>query len=188
MTLTRSPCRARLVPVLSAAVLSIAGLMPLPSEAQPPSLALEVVAQGLGTPVAVTHAGDERLFIALLDGRVLVWDGVEILAAPFLDIGALASQGPERGLFSVAFHPNYAQNGLIFVSYTDLAGNSVLARYEVSGNPAIADEDSAVILLNVDQPQANHNGGQLQFGPQGYLYLGLGDGGWRQRPPMQCSA
>jgi glucose/arabinose dehydrogenase len=90
---------------------------------------------------------------------------------------ALVTSGGEQGLLSVAFHPNYAANGLFYVDYTDLNGDTVIARYRVSLNPNLADPASAITLLTFSQPFAKHNGGQLQFGPDGNLYIGAGDGG-----------
>jgi glucose/arabinose dehydrogenase len=100
-----------------------------------------------------------------------------------LDITAsVGSKGDEQGLLSVAFHPDYVNNGLLFVDYTNLNGNTVLARYHVSANPDTADAASAKILLTIDQPYPNHNGGQLVFGPDSYLYVGMGDGGSQGDP------
>jgi glucose/arabinose dehydrogenase len=140
---------------------------------------LEPVATGLTSPVAVTHAGDGsgRLFVTLQPGQVVVFNGAQVLPEPFLDIGSLVSCCGERGLLSVAFHKNYSSNGLFYVNYTNTDGDTVIARYTVSGNPDIADPDSAAILLVIAQPYSNHNGGQLQFGPDGCLYVGTGDGG-----------
>ncbi len=139
----------------------------------------EPVVTGLSSPVDITHAGDGsgRLFITLQGGRVVIFDGVQILSPPFLDINSLVSSGGERGLLGAAFHPNYEGNGFFYVSYTDTAGDSVIARYSVSLDPNRADPTSGVILLTIPQPFSNHNGGQLHFGPDGYLYIGIGDGG-----------
>lgn len=139
----------------------------------------EPVVTGLSSPVDITHAGDGsgRLFIILQGGRIVIFDGVQILSPPFLDITSLVSSGGERGLLGAAFHPNYVGNGFFYVSYTDTAGDSVIARYSVSLDPNRADPTSGVILLTIPQPFSNHNGGQLHFGPDGYLYIGIGDGG-----------
>jgi glucose/arabinose dehydrogenase len=144
-----------------------------------PALALVPVATGLANPVAVTHAGDGsgRLFITLQGGKIVIFDGSQVLASPFLDIHTLVSCCGERGLLSVAFHPSYTGNGYFFVNYTDTNGDTVIARYRVSPDPNVADPTSALVLLTIAQPFANHNGGQLQFGPDGYLYVGMGDGG-----------
>jgi glucose/arabinose dehydrogenase len=144
---------------------------------------LQPVVSGLDLPVAITHAGDSRLFITLQRGRIVIWDGTRILSQPFLDIRSLVFCGNgggcgERGLLSVAFHPRYAENGRFFVYYTDLQGDIVIARYNVSADRDRADSSSAAIILEIPHQQfSNHNGGQLQFGPDGFLYAGTGDGG-----------
>jgi glucose/arabinose dehydrogenase len=140
---------------------------------------LQQVASGLNRPVAITHAGDNRLFIVLQGGTIVVHDGTSLLPGNFLDITALIGDSSnEKGLLGLAFHPDYAQNGFFFVDYTDTNGDTVIARYTVSStNANRADPASARVLLRIDQPFANHNGGQLQFGPDGYLYIGMGDGG-----------
>jgi len=143
-----------------------------------PKIALEEIAGGLNRPVAITHAGDSRLFLILQPGQIMVHDGNGVLPLPFLDIRSLVSDGGERGLLSAAFHPRYAQNGFFYVNYTDVVGDTVVARYSVYPfDPNRADPFSALILLHIRQPFSNHNGGQLQFGPDGYLYIGMGDGG-----------
>lgn len=144
-----------------------------------PEIQIETVVEGLDNPVSITNAGDGsgRLFITQLGGQVLIFDGAQVLPAPFLDIGSAISLGGERGLFSVAFHPDYPNNGFLFVNYTDTSGDTVVARYSVSSDPNTVDPTSAFIVLTVAQPFANHNGGQLQFGPDGFLYIGMGDGG-----------
>jgi glucose/arabinose dehydrogenase len=144
-----------------------------------PQIELQLVASGLASPIAITHAGDGsgRLFITLQAGQIVIYDGTRIVPSPFLDIRPLVSSGGERGLLSVAFHPSYRSNGLFFVNYTNTVGDTVIARYSVSQDSNLADSDSAAILLTIKQPFANHNGGQLQFGRDGYLYIGMGDGG-----------
>jgi glucose/arabinose dehydrogenase len=139
----------------------------------------ELVASGLTNPVDIAHAGDGsgRLFIVLQSGRIVIFDGVQVLSSPFLDITSLVASGGERGLLGLAFHPNYVAKGLFYVSYTDTGGASVIARYSVSLDPYLADPTSGVILLTIPQPFSNHNGGQLHFGPDGYLYISIGDGG-----------
>lgn len=145
------------------------------------NLSLELVAEGFASPTHVTAAGDGsgRLFVVEQAGRIWVLrDGVPT-AEPFLDIIPLVgSRGNEQGLLSVAFHPAFAKNGSFFVNYTNRDGDTVVARYSVSAdNPDRADHESATVLLTVDQPAPNHNGGLLKFGPDGYLYIGMGDGG-----------
>jgi glucose/arabinose dehydrogenase len=150
-----------------------------------PSLILDPISSNLGSVTAITNAGDGRLFITRQVGEIVVWDGS--LFSSFLDVTSLVSCCGERGLLSTAFHPDFAHNGFFFVYYTDTNGDPTIARYRVSSNPNIADATSGVILLTIPHPgQANHNGGQLQFGPDGYLYAGVGDGGAGNDPP--CNA
>jgi glucose/arabinose dehydrogenase len=147
--------------------------------AGPPSLALALQASGLVQPLHITHAGDGsgRLFVVEQAGRIRILEGRALLPAPFLDISDRVSCCGERGLLSVAFPPDYASKGHFYVDYTDLAGDTVVARYRVGANPDLADPASEQVVLKVPQPFPNHNGGQLAFGPDGFLYIGLGDGG-----------
>jgi Glucose / Sorbosone dehydrogenase/IPT/TIG domain len=105
-----------------------------------------------------------------------------VRATAFLDIRSLVGCCGERGLLGLAFHPRYSENGFFFVDYTNTAGDTVIARYRVSSDPGAADSSSGVTLLTIPQPFANHNGGQLAFGPDGYLYVGMGDGGSANDP------
>ncbi len=143
------------------------------------------VASGLSRPVMVTYApGDyQRLFVLEQRGRIRILDleSLTLNAGYFLDIDALVtggiSGGDERGMLGLAFHPEYQTNGYFYVYYFT-SGNMRLARYSVSSNPDVADASSALTLLNIGQPQSNHNGGHIAFGPvDGYLYVGSGDGG-----------
>jgi len=164
---------------LMARFLSVLSLL-VATSAFAQDIALEQVATGLQLPVAITHAGDSRMFITQQRGTIVIYDGTNVLPTPFLDIRNLVLCCDERGLLSVAFHPNYAQNGFFYVNYTETAGpgTTVIARYSVMpGDPNRANPSSAKVLLRITQPFANHNGGQLQFGPDGYLYIGMGDGG-----------
>jgi glucose/arabinose dehydrogenase len=141
-------------------------------------LATQVVVSGLVQPLFLTAPfGDPRLFIIERAGRIRIVEGGNLLSQPFLDITALVSLNGERGLFSLAFPPDYATTGLFYVYYTDTVGSSVIARYRASGDPDVADPGSAEILLTVPQPYANHNGGTIAFGADGFLYFGMGDGG-----------
>ena len=144
-----------------------------------PEIEAKIIIAGLANPVAITHAGDSsgRLFITLQGGQIIIYEGTQVLPTPFLDITSLVSAGGERGLLSTAFHPDYASNGFLYLNYTDMNGDTVVARYSVSADPSAADPNSASILLTITQPFGNHNGGQLHFGPDGYLYIGMGDGG-----------
>jgi len=142
-------------------------------------VALEEV---LSLPSAPTYfvspPGDPRLFIVQRNGAIRIRAHDTLLPDPFLDLGEKITEEGEGGLLSMAFHPRYAENGFFFVNYTDTEGDTVVARYRRSdADPNRADPGSAVRLLWIDQPYSNHNGGQLQFGPDGYLYVGMGDGG-----------
>ena len=141
----------------------------------------EVVVSGLSHPVQVTHAGDGlgRLFVVEQGGRIRIVEEGEVLSQPFLDITDRTDRQGEQGLLGVAFHPDYASNGYVYVNYTrDNDGATVIARYSVSASdPNVADPGSRFVLLTIAQPYGNHNGGQLLFGPDGYLYVGMGDGG-----------
>lgn len=144
-------------------------------------LSLEPVVEELQSPIFVTHAGDgsNRLFVVEKAGVIrIVADGA-LLETPFLDISKLVnSNGNEQGLLGLAFAPTYAESGFFFVNYIDSAGDTVVARYQVMADDANqADPTTEFVILQVDQPAANHNGGMLAFGPDGYLYIGLGDGG-----------
>jgi len=146
---------------------------------------LERVVTGLDSPVAITHAGDSRLFVTLQKGRVVIVEGTSVQPVPFLDVRSIVSCCGERGLLSIAFHPRYTQNGRLFVYYTNSNGDIVIARYTRSASNANAiDSNSGVVLLTIPHPtNSNHNGGQLQFGTDGYLYIGTGDGGSAGDPP-----
>lgn len=148
----------------------------------------EVVSSGVGGALAVRNAGDgsNRLFVVRQGGSIRVVDaGGTLLATPFLNIGSSGTAPPlgftssgERGLLGLAFHPQYASNGRFFINYTDGSGNTVVAEYTVStGNPDVADAASGKVILRVYQPFSNHNGGDIHFGADGYLYIGMGDGG-----------
>jgi glucose/arabinose dehydrogenase len=146
-----------------------------------------LVVNGLDQPVGVTHAGDGsgRLFVVEKSGLIRGVQEGQLLGEPFLDVRDVITSEPtaEQGLLGLAFHPDYKNNGTFFVYYTEAAvkqngaANAVVARYKVSGDPNKADPASANIILVIDQPFSNHNGGHIAFGPDGYLYIGTGDGG-----------
>lgn len=139
---------------------------------------LQEVATGLSVPLYLTApAGDARLFIVEKTGGIRIVKDGALLPDPFLDLSAKVSSGSEQGLLGLAFDPEYATNGRFVVHYTDLAGNTVLSRFQVSVDPDRADPASEQLILAAIQPASNHNGGQVSFGPDGFLYLGLGDGG-----------
>lgn len=138
----------------------------------------ETIVSGLERPVDIQPAGDERLFIIEKNGHIRILLDGELIDFPFLSISdRVGSRGNEQGLLGLAFHPKYTENGLFFVNYTDKDGDTIIARYRVTPDPNIADPSSEIVLLRVKQPFGNHNGGPLAFGPDGYLYAGLGDGG-----------
>ncbi len=169
-------------------LLALAGALP------PPSADAAVfwyrVFAGIGSPIEVTHAGDgsNRLFLVQQTGRIFIAKAGVVLPTPFLDVGGLISGGGERGLLGLAFHPQFASNRQFFVNYTRSSdGATVIARYTASaGNPDVADVVSATILLTIAQPYSNHNGGAIKFGPDGYLYIGMGDGGSANDPEARA--
>jgi len=143
-------------------------------------LGLDVIVEGLDTPVFLTSPpGDDRLFVVEKPGRIVVLGGDGTEDRVFLDLSVLTSEDHmEQGLLGMAFHPAYGENGRFFVHYTDRSGTSTLAEYRVSSDdPDRADQKSGKVLLTQGQPAGNHNGGMVAFGPDGYLYLALGDGG-----------
>lgn len=147
------------------------------------SIALKEIARGLDEPVYLTApAGDPRLFVVEQAGRIRIIKNGALSARPFLDIQGKVGSGGERGLLSVAFHPQYKTNGFLFVNYTDKHGDTNIERYAVSRDPDAADPASAKLILKIDQPYANHNGGMNLFGPDGMLYIGMGDGGSQMDP------
>ncbi|MCB0033210.1 MAG: PQQ-dependent sugar dehydrogenase, partial [Anaerolineales bacterium] len=153
-------------------------------------ITLALVADGFSQPLGLVNSGiwgDERLFVLEKTGqiKVLLPDGT-ILPEPYLDISSLVSTNSERGLLGMAFHPNFAENGYFYLNYTrrvdgesieDRHGDTVIARYHAHPLSNTADPQSETVILVVDQEFANHNGGDLVFGPDGYLYIALGDGG-----------
>lgn len=151
-------------------------------EAAPPPAAIAlapVITRGLESPLFLTHPGDGsgRLFVLEQPGRIRVIKAGALLAGPFLDITDLVSFGGERGLLGLAFHPRYPENGRFFVNYSRASdGATIVAQYRVSSDPDKAGRDGRIILV-VSQPYGNHNGGMVAFGPDGYLYIGMGDGG-----------
>jgi glucose/arabinose dehydrogenase len=158
---------------------------PSPTLPDPASASWRPVATGLKAPLGVTNAGDGsgRLFILEQAGVIRIFQEDNLLPTPFLDIHTRVLSGGERGLLGLAFHPDYSQNGYFYVNYTNLQGNTIIARFQVSANdPNRADPASEKRLIFVQQPFANHNGGEVTFGPDGYLYLGLGDGGSQGDP------
>lgn len=164
-----------------ALVLAIA-LLSGTAEAQslnPLQIELELFASGFNKPVGMYHAGDNRLFVVEQDQadiEIIDLEGNSI--GTFIDLTGLVQTGGERGLLGLAFHPNYAENGYFYVNYYNTNARTIVARYSVNpDNPNQALSNSALVLLNIPQPFSNHNGGHIEFGPDGYLYVGMGDGG-----------
>ncbi|OGO28284.1 MAG: hypothetical protein A2W33_03145 [Chloroflexi bacterium RBG_16_52_11] len=141
----------------------------------------ELVVDGLDRPVGLVQADDNsgRLFVLEQAGLIRIIENGALRSEPFLDIRSrVGSQGNEQGLLGMAFHPRFAENGYFFTNYTDRDGNSNIARFSaLPEDPGIADPQSEMRLMFIEQPYPNHNGGSVVFGPDGYLYLGLGDGG-----------
>ncbi len=150
------------------------------ADAQAPPFQLEPIATGFERPLYVAEYPGQPglLFVVEQTGKILLVDNSETLETPFLDISDLVTGGSEQGLLGLALHPDFIDNGLFFVNFTDLAGNTNVVRYRVmESDPFQADPSTATTILQVEQPARNHNGGGIAFGPDGYLYIGLGDGG-----------
>ncbi|HEU0245442.1 MAG TPA: PQQ-dependent sugar dehydrogenase, partial [Candidatus Limnocylindrales bacterium] len=198
--MSASPTAARLrVALVAAGVL--AALVPAPASASigpapitdgsvTPSLTsssikLTRVASGLNDPVFITSAkdGTPRTFIVEKGGRILVRRSGTILATPLLDISGSVSTGSEQGLLGLAFHPSFKTNRKFYVDYTNTSGDTVIREYKTSStNPDRVQAGSGRTILRINQPYSNHNGGMLAFGPGGYLYIGMGDGGSSNDP------
>jgi len=169
-------------PLCGLALLTCAGNPPsivLPPEGAG-SLRLELVQSGFSSPVYLASPpGDTaRLFVVEQTGRIQIVQHGQFLPTAFLDIHSRLVSGGEQGLLSVAFHPSYAANGFFYVNYTDLNGDTRVERYTVSvADSNLADTASHKLILFIPQPYANHNGGLVMFGPDGMLYIGMGDGG-----------
>jgi glucose/arabinose dehydrogenase len=144
-----------------------------------PTIGFQPILNGLTVPVDMANAGDSRLFLVEQGGKIKIWNGTSVLATPFLDVSSIVNfDMQERGLLSLAFHPNYATNRYFFIYYNNLSGNVTVARYQTkSAFPNEADPTSGVVLMTIPKPFTNHNGGKLNFGPDGYLYFATGDGG-----------
>ncbi len=144
-----------------------------------PDIRLQAVATGLDSPVTIAHAGDGsgRLFVLEQAGKLRVISKGVLLDKPLLDISHQISAGGERGLLGIAFHPRFKENGLLYLNYTAKRPGlkSFISEFRFKGTNI--DVNSERVLLNYEQPWGNHNGGQLAFGPDGYLYIGVGDGG-----------
>ena len=148
--------------------------------AELPALSVTKIADGLVRPTYLTHSADGagRLYVLEQPGRIRVIEDGQLRAQPFLDItDRVGSSANEQGLLSIAFSPNYSQDRALYANYTDRRGATTVSRFTASADGQTADPGSEQVLLKVDQPYPNHNGGQIQFGPDGMLYIGMGDGG-----------
>lgn len=177
-------------PALPTAVSTDTPTSPPPTATPIPALPINniklvpVATEGVARPVHLTHAGDERLFVVQQNGVIrIIQDGV-VMQEPFLNIRErVGIEGNEQGLLSLAFHPDFMENGYFYVNYTNANFDTTISRFQVDAtNPNLADAASENILLTIEQPFPNHNGGLVKFGPDGYLYIGMGDGGSQGDP------
>ncbi len=178
-SMSRSPLTGALDPVSTR---QPATAVPSTSDAFDPTkvaLSLTLVRSGFVSPLLVTnaHDGSGRLFVVEQAGRIRVIQGGSVLATPLLDLRGAISTGGERGLLGLTFDPQFPAAPYIYVNFTDRSGNTAISRYTIGSNPNVADRSSGVRILTIGQPYANHNGGNIEFGPDGYLYIGMGDGG-----------
>jgi uncharacterized protein (TIGR03437 family) len=137
------------------------------------------VASAIAGPTDIQNAADGsgRLFLVQQDGIIRILQNGTVLQTPFLDIRTKTHADGERGLLGLAFPPNFASVRRFYVDYTDVNGDTIIGMYRLTSDPNVADSTSETVVLKVQQPFANHNGGQIRFGPDGYLYVALGDGG-----------
>jgi len=144
----------------------------------PDNYTWQLVTSNLDRPVDLQPDGSGRLFVVEKIGHIHIIENGQLIQTPFLNIEDRTNDNSnEMGLLGLAFHPNYSQNGYFFVNYTGSGGDTFISRFQVAGDPNLANPSSEVTLLRINQPYPNLNGGTLQFGPDGYLYAGLGDGG-----------
>ena len=172
---------------LLTSVLAVAAVLTATAPANAATARLQRILKGLDHPLYLTAPpGDHsRLFIVEKGGKIVIDDRGHVLRRPFLDISRLVSRGSEQGLLSMAFDPNYASTGRFYVSYTNRSGDSRIVRYRVEpDHPNIANPFATRTLVAFNQPFANHNGGDIAFGPGGYLFMGFGDGGAEGDPRL----
>ncbi len=179
--------------ILLLALFSMVLVLPAAAQEAPSAEGVQFVqiAGNLTRPIFVTYVDDDsgRLFVVQQGGQIKILQDGDVLQTPFLDLSSIVSPDAnqsnytERGLLGLAFAPDYAESGRFYVNYTDVNGNTVVARYTVSADdPNAADPNSAQVILTQQQPYGNHNGGDLAFGPDGYLYVAFGDGGSQGDP------
>jgi putative cell wall-binding protein/glucose/arabinose dehydrogenase len=162
-----------------ACALALALVAPVSATAAP-AVSLRLLARWrVSQPITIANAGDgsDRLFVLEKTGKIRVIKGGQLLSTPMLDLSSKVSRGTEQGLLGIAFPPGFAAKQYFYVNYTDTLGDTVIARYYMTANPDVATTAGAQTILRVDQPYSNHNGGGIVFGPDGYLYIGMGDGG-----------
>src|SRR5262245_60377500 len=149
-----------------------------------PQIELQLLATFDRDPIGIVSANDgsDRLFIVLQAGLIMIYSGGVVLPQPFLDIYERSACCGERGLLGLAFHPEYVNNGQFYIYYSDNNEDTQVSRFLITADPNVADPDSEQSVLFADRPYGNHYGGQLQFGPDGYLYIAMGDGGSRGDP------
>ncbi len=169
------------VALTALALLTACTEKPAAAKSAPVRFTLEKVADGFDQPLYVTHAGDGsgRLFVVEQTGKIRIVQNGQVLPRPFLDVSDLLhSARGEMGLLGLAFHPQYKENGRFFIGYTQKGLYDAVAELQVDGKDKNrADKASLRVLLSIKDPAGNHNGGMLLFGPDGYLYVGTGDGG-----------
>lgn len=159
-------------------------LLIIPISAIAQMIAIELLKDGFTQPLNLQNAGDERLFVVEKGGKIkIILEDLSVPSTPFLDISNKVSTNGERGLLGLAFHRDYQNNGYFYVNYTNTSGNTQISRFKVSAtDPNVADASSETFILNYNQPSSNHNGGDMVFGPDGYLYIASGDGGESSDP------
>ena len=181
LSLVFSESTVAVAPILAAVLTAILIIAPAGMVRAATALTANQVASGFSDPVYLTALPDDTscLFVVEQAGRIRIIKNGTTLATPFLDITSKVTSGGERGLLGMTFHPDYATNGYFYVYYTGLdpTGKTVVERYTVSSNPDAANASSGFTIFTYSQPAANHNAGMIDFGPDGYLYVGLGDGG-----------
>jgi glucose/arabinose dehydrogenase len=149
----------------------------------PAAVSWKQVATGFAKPLALENVGDARVFVVEQRGMIWIIENDQVIDEPFLDIRGIVNDGRlEQGLLGLAFHPDYKNNGRFYLYFTDAAGRVVIGRFATSSDPNLADPDSLQIVMRLDQPFGNHNGGELAFGMDGMLYIGTGDGGSANDP------
>lgn len=165
-------------------IFSILLALNLSSTAQTPDLSFESFQTGFSSPTTITHAGDDRIFVLEQNGIIKYIENAEVYN--FMDINNRVSSpsddlsvyADELGLLGLAFDPDFENNGFFFLNYTNNAQNTIVARFKIdTDNPNLGDADSEELVIEIEQPYSNHNGGCIAFGPDGYLYIGMGDGG-----------